>query len=90
MLRERYEIFVHYDFSDVDIEEDSVNTLIIEQVRDGGFKRRVITNHEEMGDIILKPKQRQGWEEAEEYNSDGEVAPFAQKGDELSLNITIN
>ena len=55
-LRERYELFVHYDLSDVDMKEDSVDTLIIEQIQDEGFIRRVITNHEEWGEIILKSK----------------------------------
>ena len=45
--REHYELFVHYDYLfQVDMEEDFVDTLIIEQIHDGGFKRRVVTNHD--------------------------------------------
>ena len=68
--RELCELFVHHDYlSEVDMEEGFV---IIEWIHDGGFKRRVVTNHDKSGDIISKSKQRRGWEEAEEYNSDEE------------------
>ena len=45
-LRECYELFVRYDYlSEVNMKEDFVDTLIIEQIRDEGFKRWVVTNH---------------------------------------------
>ena len=69
MLKERYELFVHYDLSDVDMEEGFDDTLIIERIHCGGFKRRIITNHKEWGNIILRSKRRQGWVEAEYCNS---------------------
>ena len=53
-----YELFVHYGLSDVDMEEDVEDTLIIGRVHGGGFKRRIITNHKQLGNIILIPKRR--------------------------------
>ena len=54
------------------MEEDFVDTLNIEQISDGGFKRRVVTNHDKWGDIMSESQRRRGWEEVEEYNVDEE------------------
>ena len=51
------------------MEEDSVDTLTKEQIHNGGFKRRVVTNHDKWGNIISKSKRGRGWDEEEECNS---------------------
>ena len=60
ILRERYELFVHYNLSDVDMEEDFIDTFIREQIYDGGFKRRVMTNHEEWEKSESDPNDIEG------------------------------
>ena len=42
------------------------------QIHGGGFKRRIITDQEEWGNITLRSKRRRGWVEAEDYDSEEE------------------
>ena len=70
IIRESYELFIHGDFPDADYGEELEDTLI--QIHGGGFKRRIITDQTEWGNIILRSKCHRGWVEAEDYNSEEE------------------
>ena len=65
-----YELFIHEDLPDVNLEEEFEDTLM--RIHGGGFKRRIITDQAEWGNIILRSKRCRGWIEAEDYNSDEE------------------
>ena len=52
----------------MDLEEEFEDTLM--RIHDGGLKRRIITDHAEWENIILRSKRRRGWVEAEDYNSE--------------------
>ena len=62
IIRERYELFIRNHLPDVDLEEESEDTLM--RIHDRGFKRRFITDQAEWGNIILRSKRPRRWVEA--------------------------
>ena len=66
VIRDRYELFIHEDFPEVDLEEEFDNTFM--RIHDGGFKRHIIIYQAEGKNAILRSKRRRGWVETEDCN----------------------
>ena len=58
IIRDCYELFIHEDCPDVDLEEKFEDMLM--RIHGSGFKRRIITDQAEWKNIILRSKCRRG------------------------------
>ena len=58
IIRERYEFFICEDLPNVDMKVDFEDTLM--RIHDGGLKRRIITDHAEWENIILRSNGVEG------------------------------
>ena len=70
IIRDRYELFIHEDLPEVDLEEEFEDTLM--RIHGDGFKRRIITDQAEWKNAILRSKRCRGWVETEDCNSEEE------------------